>query len=147
MLKLNAGFSRKVGEANYGSRGATVNIELEVESNLAGDPDGLMCRVRSLFDLARKSVDDELNADAGSRSETSTQKPSTNGQSPRGRAATMSQLRAIRAICKSQNRDAGQLANQKFSVADLNELTLQEASSLIDDLKSMASNGTNGGGR
>ncbi len=25
MIKLNAGFSRKVGEPNYGSRGATVN--------------------------------------------------------------------------------------------------------------------------
>ena len=34
MLKLNAGFSRKVGEPNYGSRGASVNVELEGESNL-----------------------------------------------------------------------------------------------------------------
>ena len=39
MLRLNAGFSRKVGETNYGSRGARVNVELEVESKLIGDPD------------------------------------------------------------------------------------------------------------
>ena len=31
MLKLDAGFSRKVGEPNCGSRGASVNTELEVE--------------------------------------------------------------------------------------------------------------------
>jgi hypothetical protein len=30
MLKLNAGLSRKVGEPDYGSRGASVNLELEV---------------------------------------------------------------------------------------------------------------------
>ena len=32
MIKLNAGFSRKVGEPNYGSRGASVNVELELEN-------------------------------------------------------------------------------------------------------------------
>lgn len=29
MLKLNVGFNRKTGEANYGSRGACVNVELD----------------------------------------------------------------------------------------------------------------------
>ena len=37
MLKLNIGLSRKVGEANFGSRGASVNLELEVESGLVRD--------------------------------------------------------------------------------------------------------------
>ena len=147
MLKLNAGFSRKVGEANYGSRGASVNVELEVESNLVNDPDGLVSRIRNLFDLARKSVDDELNADFSPQSETSSQKRTTNGQAARGRSATISQIRAIRAICKNQGRDAEQLANAKFAVADLDELSLQEASSLIVELKSMSTNGQNGGGR
>ncbi len=50
MLKLNAGFSRKVGEPNYGSRGASVNVELELESGLIGDPDALMARIHNLFD-------------------------------------------------------------------------------------------------
>ena len=50
MLKLNAGFSRKVGEANYGSRGASVNVELEVESNLVNDPEALTGRIRKLFE-------------------------------------------------------------------------------------------------
>ncbi len=62
MLKLNAGFSRKVGEPNYGSRGASVNVELEVESQLISDPEGLSRRIRGLFELARQAVDDELAA-------------------------------------------------------------------------------------
>ena len=33
-LKLNVGLSRKVGERNYGSRGANVNIEVELGSAL-----------------------------------------------------------------------------------------------------------------
>ena len=62
MLKLNAGFSRKVGESNFGSRGASVNVELELESHLINDPDGLRSRISGLFDLARRSVDDELKS-------------------------------------------------------------------------------------
>ena len=38
MLHLNIGFSRKVGEANYGSRGASVNLEIEVESGTCAYP-------------------------------------------------------------------------------------------------------------
>ena len=62
MLKLNAGFSRKVGEPNYSSRGASVNVELEVESGLITDPDALMTRIRNLFGIAKRSVDAELGS-------------------------------------------------------------------------------------
>ena len=41
VLNLNVGFNRKAGEANYGSRGASVNLELELDSGLAGDPERL----------------------------------------------------------------------------------------------------------
>ena len=61
MIKLNAGFSRKIGEPNYGSRGASVNVDLEVESNLIDQPEQLQQRIRALFTLARKAVDDELS--------------------------------------------------------------------------------------
>ena len=60
MIKLNAGFSRKVGEPNYGSRGASVNLELEVESAAIQDPERMHEKIRALFSLARKAVDEEL---------------------------------------------------------------------------------------
>jgi hypothetical protein len=106
MLKLNAGFSRKVGEPNYGSRGASVNVELEVESALVGDPDALLDRIRSLFDLVRRSVDQELaSASNGNGASSENQRESINGrgngrQQQTIRYATESQQRAIRAICK-----------------------------------------------
>lgn len=158
MIKLNAGFSRKVGEPNYGSRGASVNVELELESGLIGDPDGLMSRIRSLFDIARQSVDAELangspDVDRGAvsregdpRSGRSTSGRGGNGQQ-NTRYATASQVRAIKAIGNRQGVDLVRLASERFRVDDLEELTLREASSLIDDLKSAPTGGRNGGGR
>ncbi len=163
MLRLNAGFSRKVGEANYGSRGASVNVELEVESNLINDPGGLSNRIRRLFDLARRSVDEELNG-SGPRSpsrpvdQTSPQgseEPpkaandrSANGDgSDRVRYATSSQLRAIRSIARQKRLDADRLANDRFGVNGLDELTLREASSLIDELKNGQAASRKAGGR
>lgn len=66
-VKLNIGLSRKVGEANYGSRGASINLEVELDNGVLGDPGQLRERVRDLYMLARQSVDDELQrpADAG----------------------------------------------------------------------------------
>jgi hypothetical protein len=78
MLKVNAGFARKMGEANYGSRGASVNVELELESHLVNDPDGLLRRIRELFELARKSVDAELTSGTHGKN-------GRNGQAPAGR--------------------------------------------------------------
>src|SRR5882757_4038610 len=105
MLKLNAGLSRKVGEPDYGSRGASVNLELEVEGHLVGDSDALLDRIRKLFSLARVAVDEELNGHRpttgndrinGSNGDAGNGTRSRNGN---GRPATASQLRAIRSIC------------------------------------------------
>jgi hypothetical protein len=149
MLKLNAGFSRKVGEANYGSRGASVNVELELESHLVNDPDGLLRRIRELFELARRSVDAELTG-------TSSSKNGRNGQAPAGRNgdntqpvrnATASQLQAIRSMCARQQLDPDHVANDWFGVGGLNELTITEASKLIDELKGAPTNGQSNGAR
>jgi len=64
-LKLNIGLSRKVGEANYGSRGASVNVEIEIDSSLVNEPARLQEKIRQVFGLARASVADELNGTNG----------------------------------------------------------------------------------
>ena len=101
MLKINVGLSRKVGESNYGSRGATVNLEIELDSSLATQPDQLHDRIRQLFRLAKSSIDEELNgqgSDNGSGDQ--------NGHSAKNeRPATQSQVRAIHAIADRQKTD------------------------------------------
>ena len=140
MIKLNAGFSRKIGESNFGSRGASVNVELELESHLINDPDGLRSRISGLFDLARQPVDDELHSQA------QTPGNSNNNGQRSVRYATQSQIRAIHAICQRIPRDPAQEANQRFRVSDVGELTVHEASNLIDELKRQT-NSRNGGPR
>lgn len=44
-LKLNIALSRKIGDRNYGSRGATVGLEMEVDSSLLDQPRAL-CSTR-----------------------------------------------------------------------------------------------------
>ena len=151
MLKLNAGFSRKVGEANYGSRGASVNVELEVESSLVSDPDALTGRIRDLFGLARRAVDDELRNGNPPQAQSGAATDRGRGQSGNDdrpvRYATTSQIRAIRAIARQKQLDPDRLANDRFRVDLLEELTIREASTLIDEMKNGQAAGRSGGGR
>jgi hypothetical protein len=155
MLKLNVGFNRKAGEANYGSRGASVNLELELDSGLAGDPERLKERIRSLFLLAKASIDEELtgsgsgNGHAGGHSQAA---PSGNGHSSRGRRdgtrpATASQVRAVHAIGDRQGIDLTDALRTRYGVNHPEAISITEASELIDQLKGSANHGDNGGGR
>jgi hypothetical protein len=135
MLKLNVGFNRKTGEANYGSRGASVNLELELDSSLIGDADRLKDRIRQLFLLAKASVEEELagnGAPAGSNGSGNGQARST------ARRATASQARALRAITERHKLDLHALLRDRFHVDQPEELSITEASALIDELKATA---------
>ena len=79
MLHLNIGFSRKVGEANYGSRGASVNLEIEVESGLVRDPDKLQDKIDYLFGLAKSSVDAQLGGNGYTEPAPAATPPNRNG--------------------------------------------------------------------
>ncbi len=60
-LKTNVGVSRKVADNNYGSRGASVNLEVELDSSLIQEPERLQERIRQLFRLAQQAIDEELS--------------------------------------------------------------------------------------
>lgn len=64
-LKTNIGVSRKVADNNYGSRGASVNLEVELDSTLINDPERFHDRIRQVFRLAQQAIDEELGRQQG----------------------------------------------------------------------------------
>ena len=142
-IKLNVGLSRKVGEANYGSRGASVNLELEATSDLVQQPDKLQEHLRHLFHLAKTAVDEELNGKNGEAGR------SSNGEGqPRSaaRPATVSQARAIRAIASQRGLNLIEHLSAYSGAREPEELSITEASQLIDQLKSQTNGSGNGNG-
>lgn len=140
MLKLNVGFNRKTGEPNYGSRGASVNLELDLDINLVKQPERLRKRVRQLFDMARLSVEEELRGGNGAPKppDNAAAECHQNGKAaaPRQetRRATANQVRALRAIAGRQEIDLAALLSERFNLVDPAALSLAAASQLIDEL-------------
>jgi len=133
-LKLNIAMSRKMGEPNYGSRGATVGLEMEVDSALVDQPRQLHERIARLFRLAKQSVNRELDyPDGGSQA-------ARGDEGPALRPATANQVRAIYAIANRQNLDLSKELWDRFGVEYPDDLLLDQASQLIDAIKS-ATNG------
>jgi hypothetical protein len=138
MLKLNVGLSKKIGLPDYGSRGASVNLELELDSSLVGEPDRLKERIRCLFGLAKASVDEELASGTSSPPTNGHEQPPSNGNGRRRdgtRAATASQVRALNTIAERRQIDLAAVLVQRFQIHDPAALTITEASALIDELK------------
>jgi len=150
MLKLNIGFNKKVGEANYGSRGATVHLEVELDSSLIGDADRLQERIKQLFVLAKTAVDEELAAAKpngrcadGRDDETA---GNEQGHAPKRRRdgtrrATANQVRALHALAERQGIELADKLQTLFGVRDPAELAITEASGLIDELQGALESG------
>lgn len=163
MLKLNVGLCKKVGEANYGSRGASVNVELELDSGLVGDAAKLKERIRQLFGVVRASLAEELNGNGqpsgdtkpaanqnsnGNGNGTNNNYGNGNGHTPASnqrnggpRQATQSQVKAIHAIARSRNINVGQFLSERFRVSRPDELSIKTASQAIDEMKNADGNG------
>ena len=161
MLKLTIGHSRKKGEANFGSRGASVTLEIEVESDLISRPEDLKSRIRQLFKLANEEVAEELSGNlvdghpadanqaplgnigiANGNQGYGNGRATSNGNGQNGqrspRLATASQLRAIRAIAGKHRLDLPTILRQRFNTGSDEQLSISSASQLIDLLKAEA---------
>ena len=154
-LKLNVGVSKKVGLPDYGSAGATCNIEMELDTHLLeNDLAGFHQQVRSTYVAAQQAVHDELARLQGqpapppaeTRNGTPDRPAHHNGHAapstrPAGsrtrspRPATANQVRAIAAIARRLGADLEGLLREEFAVERAEDLTMSEASRLIDDLK------------
>ena len=148
MMKINVGLSRKVGEPNYGSRGASVHLELEMDSALVGDSDRLRERIRQLFGIVRASLVEELNAahdlspqPRGNARPAASPNGNGNGHSATplpardARQATQAQVKAIERIAKRRQVELGPFLQDRFQRARPDDLSLREASQAIDELR------------
>ena len=141
MLKLQVGRTKKVGRPHYGSLGAAVQLELELESGFVDDAERLQARIQALFALAESAVDEEL------RSAVAAEAAVVDGAAvncaprvhDRGRAgnrrATQRQVRALEVLAERCAADLPHLATFYFRVDDVTQLTRRQAGLLIERLQ------------
>jgi hypothetical protein len=161
-LKLNVGVSRKVGLPDFGSVGATCNVEVELDGSLLkGDLEAFHAQVRHAYAAAHKAVDDELARlqAAGTQAQTNLHAHgAVNGSEPgnghaRGngvavlagrtaaeaprpaKPATANQVNAIRSVARQKGADLVAILRSEYDVEMPEDLTLRQASALIDWLK------------
>lgn len=174
-MKLTIGLSKKIGQPGFGSLGASVHLELEVDSTLVAEPDRLRERIRELFGLAKASIDEELHTEptlpcanvqrSTGQATTTARQPHANGRNGATRSttsgyrsnghsrqtannsppATTSQIRALHAITNRLGLNLEAVLQDRFNLGDAAVLTVAEASQLIDELN--ATNTAVTGGR
>jgi hypothetical protein len=54
------GLSKKVGLPDYGSLGASCNLEVELDASIVQDPESFQEKIRRLYALASQAVVDQL---------------------------------------------------------------------------------------
>ncbi len=158
-LTLQLGLSKKVGLPDYGSLGVSCNVQVKLDSTLLlNDAEGFQAKVRQAYLACHRAVQEELdrqqshpsagqqtsaNGQAANRQPANNNR--TNGQvREQTRRATASQVRAIEAIARQQKINLTDLLHQRFNIQKTADLSISEASSLIDELKT-AANGSGGG--
>jgi hypothetical protein len=155
-LTLNVGISKKLGLRDYSSLGASCNVAVELPSNLVFDDlEAFRRQARQAFTACSQAVGEELarqQADQGHNNSLPSNGRNGNGHNgnaparrANGRRATASQARALRAIADRQQLDLAAELRSRFGIDRPEDLSITEASRLIDELKAPA-NG-NGGGR
>jgi hypothetical protein len=163
-LIVNVGLSQKIGRPNYSSLGASVHVEYETDSLLLlTNVDAFHRQVQDAFAACRQAVQDELTRhEPASAEQVADHTPGqaaipaaddrsapSNGHPARQRSggprhATANQIRAIEAIAARQNVELAGLLAERFHTDQLSNLSITQASDLIDQLQT---DSAAGGGR
>ena len=159
-LRLNIGLSKKVGLPDYGSVGASCSLEIDLAGEVLHQP-ALQQHARRAYEACSQAIEDELarqTASANGHAARSTASNGSNGHanssatnkratSTPARKATQSQVRALQTIARRQGLDLAQLLRERHGLARPEDLSLPQASQLIEELTGLKANGTSSGGR
>ncbi|RLS26222.1 MAG: hypothetical protein DWH74_00040 [Planctomycetota bacterium] len=136
MIRLNVGLSRKIGQANYGSKGGSVHLEVEVADL---DHTKLRESIHKLFTLAKQSLEDELGNDGVDVQDKPVVQISAQptGQTleqaitAQGRQATAKQLSFLQNLARTQRRNLEKECMEEFETYP-ERLTSKQASTMIE---------------
>ncbi len=148
---VSVSWSRKAGLPDYGSVGATCHVELELDGQiLDGDLTRFRQHVQRAYAACREAVEDELaregadppqrqsrlngNGNGNGNHATNSNGYANGRRQSNGRSATQSQVRAITAIANRNRIDLTPFL-QQHGVQAVADLSIGDASSLIDELK------------
>jgi hypothetical protein len=147
-LKLTVGLTRKLGLPGYSSAGASCHVELELEQGLPqADPETFHATARAAYAACRRAVDDQLacyQPAAAPPAPVNGHRPGDGTAVPRGgghrpdKPATPGQVRALVALARRRGADLGGILHDDSGVDRPEDLTLPQASRLIDSLKAAA---------
>jgi len=156
-IKINVGVSKKIGLPDYGSAGSHCNIEIEADNSILDNLDLFLRRVNDAYEMARQSVDAELdhhrpgNAGANTKAEPQQQRQehrreyrnnSDNSRSDNNSGnryvASAKQQNFIASLVKAVKgldwKTVDRYCNSKWG-SNTSQLTPKQASELIDDLQ------------
>jgi hypothetical protein len=149
-LTLNVAVSKKLGLPEYSSVGASCSVQVELDAGLLEhDLASFHERARAAYVACHQAVHDELARlqqyttppaeprPAPAAESSSSGPPTANGRSRPRKPATPNQVRAIAALARRQ-LDLADWLRGGYGVERPEELSLAEASRLIDELKAPA---------
>ncbi len=153
-LSINVGLSRKASK-DYQSTGYSINVTAELDQSLLAKPDELQHQIDALYEQAQNALDRQAAVEqppqtSSPRTTGRYDRQASNGNGGRGYRngnssgngrggggpATDSQRRAINAIANRLGIDP-HLEAREIIGADLTELTIRQASDLIDHMKQL----------
>jgi hypothetical protein len=157
-FKINVGLSRKIGQPNFGSFGASCHIDLEIDPQALGHgAEAIQREILDAFAICKHAVDAELakcdrtqaddarsharsvsnqtNSSPEERPDRSQATASGQQQQKPSRPATPAQIKAIHAIAGKAGIDLSGELGRRFGIRSPQQLSISQASEMIDHLK------------
>ena len=144
-MKISVGLQKKVGQPNFGSLGASCHVEFEIDPSLVeSNIEVFHNKVNGAFLACRQAVNAQLRQQESVRAveaATAIQKQLPGWQTDRrpepqrGGTVTPNQLKAIYGLARRNRLDPQKLVHERFDRYVPEDLTIREASELLNELK------------